>query len=100
MFVFLGVAGIQYLLNERFTKLSLVFTVLGLATSLICNFLFIPRLGVMGAAIATLVSYSVSGLFASFLFPATRSMARLQCLAIVSPWMIFRPGTFRKLLVH
>jgi polysaccharide transporter, PST family len=93
MFVFLGVARAQHLLNERLTGLSLLFSLAGLIVNLFCNFLFIPRFGVMGAAFATLFSYSISALFSSFLVPSTRKIGRLQCLALVSPWMVLRRNT-------
>jgi PST family polysaccharide transporter len=89
LFVFLGVARTQYLLNERLTKLSLLFSVVGLIVNLVCNFLFIPRFGVVGAAAATVVSQMGSAFLASFIVPATRRLARLQALALVTPWMIF-----------
>ena len=88
--VFLGVARSQHLLNERMTRHSLVFSLIGLAMTLTLNLLLIPRLGVMGAAVATVVSYTCSGYLASFLFPATRPIARLQTLALISPWLALR----------
>jgi PST family polysaccharide transporter len=90
LFVFLGVARGAYLMNERFTRLSLLFSLAGLVVNLVCNFLFIPRFGVMGAALATVLSYSVSALVSSFFVPSLRTLARLQCLALVTPWMVLR----------
>jgi PST family polysaccharide transporter len=90
VFVFLGVARGQHLLNERLTGMALLFSLAGLGVNLVCNFLFIPIFGVMGAAIATVASYSVSALFSSFFVPSTRQLARLQCLALISPWLILR----------
>jgi PST family polysaccharide transporter len=89
LFIFLGVARSQYLLNERFTKLSLFFSTIGLLINLALNFMLIPPFGVMGAAIATLVSQGVSAFLASFFVPATRRLAQLQCLAIFTPWRIY-----------
>jgi Na+-driven multidrug efflux pump len=97
VFAFLGVARGAYLLNERFTRLALFFSVTGLVVNLVCNWLLIPRLGVMGAAIATVLSYSISVLFSSFLIPSMRNVARLQCLALISPWMALRRDTDEKL---
>jgi len=57
--VFLGVANTQYLINENFTKLSFFRTFIGMIFNVGLNFLLIPLYGIVGAAIATLVSYTL-----------------------------------------
>lgn len=88
LFVFIGVARAQHLLNERLTQLPLWFSVLGLAVSLAGCFLLIPRWGAMGAAIATVGSQCVSAFLSSFLHPATREIGREQWLALLTPWRL------------
>jgi O-antigen/teichoic acid export membrane protein len=58
--VFLGVASTQYLINENFTKLSFLRTFIGMVLNVILNFVLIPIYGIVGAAIATLVSYTIA----------------------------------------
>ena len=58
--VFLGVASNQYLINENFTKLSFLRTFIGMIINVGLNFLLIPIYGIIGAAIATLISYSIA----------------------------------------
>jgi O-antigen/teichoic acid export membrane protein len=58
--VFLGVASSQYLINENFTKLSFFRTSVGMVLNVILNFILIPLYGILGSAIATLISYTVS----------------------------------------
>ena len=87
-FLFLGVARGQHLLNELLTHLPLWFSGFGLTVNLLACFLLIPRLGPMGAAIATVLSQFVSAFLSSFLHPKTRSVGRQQWLAIVTPWKI------------
>jgi PST family polysaccharide transporter len=89
LFIFLGVARTQYLLNERFTRLSLLFSSLGLVINLTFNFLLIPWFGIIGAALATVISQAGSAFLASFFVPATRRLARLQAIALFTPWKIF-----------
>jgi len=91
VFIFLGVARGAYLMNERLTRLALLFSLVGLVVNILCNFLFIPRFGVMGAAIATVASQLGSAFLVSFLVPATRQIACLQGLALLSPWLAFQP---------
>lgn len=69
--VFLGVASSNYLINENFTRISFFRSFLGMITNVILNFIFIPLWGNTGAALATLISYSVVIAFLFFL-PTTR----------------------------
>jgi len=91
VFIFLGIARGQHLITERKTSLSLLFNVIGLISNLLMNLAFIPKLGIKGAAIATVVSYAVSNLAASFVTPSTRQIGRMQILAILTPWEALRP---------
>jgi len=58
--VFLGVASSQYLVNENYTKLSFFRTFIGMIFNVILNFILIPEYGIIGAAVATLVSYTIA----------------------------------------
>jgi O-antigen/teichoic acid export membrane protein len=57
--VFLGVASGQYLINENLTKLTFLRTSVGMVLNVILNFVLIPIYGIIGSAVATLISYSV-----------------------------------------
>lgn len=69
---FLGVASSQHLLVENLQRISFYRTLIGAACNIILNLVLIPRLGAMGAAIATVVSYSLAT-FSMVFFRATRS---------------------------
>ena len=56
--VFLGVASSQYLINENLTKLSFNRNLMGMLLNVILNLILIPNYGIIGAAIATVISYS------------------------------------------
>lgn len=58
--VFMGVASSQYLITENFTKLSLYRNLVGMISNVALNFILIPVYGIVGAAIATLISYSLT----------------------------------------
>jgi len=88
LFVFLGVARGQHLLNELLTRLPLWFSGCGLAVNLLGCFLLIPRFGAMGAAVATVLSAFVSAFLSSFMHPKTRTLGRQQWLAMLTPWRI------------
>lgn len=66
--VFLGVATNLYLIIEKKTTIIFVRTVIGAAVSVLLNTLLIKRFGIIGASIASFVSYSVVT-YSMFFFP-------------------------------
>lgn len=69
--VFLGNASSQYLVNENFTKISFLRTLVGMITNIALNFILIPIYQLEGSAWATLISYSIATFFI-FFFPSVR----------------------------
>lgn len=57
--VFLNVASSQYLINENFTKLTFLRTSIGMIVNVVLNLILIPVYGIIGSAIATLISYTI-----------------------------------------
>ena len=57
--VFLGVASSQYLINENLTKISFIRNFVGMGLNVVLNLILIPLYGVIGSAIATLISYTI-----------------------------------------
>ena len=57
--VFLGVASSQYLINENLTKLSFSRNLVGMILNVGLNLVLIPKYGITGSAIATLISYTL-----------------------------------------
>ncbi len=85
VFVFLGVARGQWLVNEGLQKFYLAATLGGAVANVILNCLMIPRWGGLGAAYATVISYALAGWLASYCHPAVRVAARAQTLALLIP---------------
>lgn len=71
IFTFLGTASGQFLIAEGYTKLSLFRTGMGALINIILNIYWIPRYGITGAAVATLIAYFASN-FMILLVPKTR----------------------------
>lgn len=86
VFVFLGVASSKWFLAENRQVLSLQRTVLGALVNVALNLLLIPGYGVIGASVATVVSYSIAGFFADLLQNETRQMfvMKLNSLNVLS----------------
>jgi len=57
---FLGVASSQFLIAENFTKISFYRTLIGMISNVILYLVLIPQMGIIGSAIATLISYSLA----------------------------------------
>ena len=81
--VFLGVALGQYLLATNLTKISFYSTILGAVTNVILNIILIPKIGINGAAIATLISYTLST-FGIFFFKDTINHRKLILRSILN----------------
>jgi len=72
VFVFLGVASSKWFISEGLQKYFTINTSLGAVTNVFLNFLLIPKYGIYGAAIATVLSYAISAYFMNFVFKITR----------------------------
>ncbi len=70
--VFFGVFSGIWLQIKELQKYSLIFTGYGLITCIILNFILLPKFGIIGAILATMLSYSVSAIFAQICFTKTR----------------------------
>ena len=66
-------------------RLAPAVTLFGLVLAVLFNLLLIPHWGGLGAAVATVTAYALSGHAASYLFPALREVAAMQTRALW-PW--------------
>ncbi len=78
IFSFLGVASSQYLVAENITKVSFYRTGFGAIINVLLNIILIPIYGIIGAAIATFISYGVATFF--ILVPKNSRLAGIQML--------------------
>lgn len=85
IFVFLGVASGQFLIAEGYNKLTFIRTGLGAVVNILLNFLLIPKMGMMGTAIATVIAYFCAAFFILFI-PKTRAQGimMLKSLFLIS----------------
>lgn len=90
VFVFLGVARGQFLVNEGYTRFYLAATGVGLLINVALNWLLIPRHGAWGAALATVFAQAVAAWVSSFCFAPVRSSAWMQTRALLIPFRWYR----------
>lgn len=81
-FAYLGSARGPWIVINNKNKYSKKFCFWGAVVNLILNFLFIPKVGITGAAIATLISQIVVALIAPLMYKETRTTARQMIEAI------------------
>jgi PST family polysaccharide transporter len=84
-FVFVSIASEAWFLKHDRLSYYPAKTALGALSSIGLNLALVPALGAHGAAIATVVSYSVSAYWSNALFPGTRELFRRQSAALL-PW--------------
>ncbi len=74
----LGMLANTWLVTMNLQKYSLTRTIWGAITNAILNFILIPRLGINGAAISTLVSQAVASYLSNYITPETRPLFWMQ----------------------
>lgn len=74
IFVFLGVVSGKWFLSENLQILAFWRVFFGMIVNIILNILLIPKYGIQGAAVATLISQSVAAYFFDFFNKKTRAM--------------------------
>lgn len=84
IFVYLSNGSWGYYLNENLEKFASIRLVIGAVINISLNFYFIEWFGLLGAAYATLISYSISGYFVNFVFKRTRDNFYLQTKSFVN----------------
>ncbi len=72
VFVFLGVASGKWLVSENLQIFSSINTSIGAVINILLNYVFISKIGIEGAAWATLISYFVAAYLSLLFFKKTR----------------------------
>jgi O-antigen/teichoic acid export membrane protein len=84
IFVFLGVASSKWLLNENLQIISLYRTFFGMLINIALNLLLIPKYGIVGAAISTLISYMFAGYLLDIFNNKTKQMFVMKTKTLVA----------------
>lgn len=72
VFIFLLHASGKWLINENLTQSAFYRNLSGAVLNIALNLYLIPKMGIVGSAIATLISYAVAGFFYDFIDPKLR----------------------------
>ena len=82
VFVFLGVANQKWFISENFQAYNIICLGIGMLANIVLNILMIPKMGIMGAAYATLVSQFMASVLAPVLFKKTRNSFYMMLKAL------------------
>lgn len=85
-FIFLRFAFSPWIVIVKFPQFSLISQGIGAALNVLLNILLIPSYGMMGAAVATLISYAGASYFALLLSARTRPVFWMMSAAFIAPW--------------
>jgi len=88
LFVSFGMASDKYLLAENLPWLSFWRTFTGLLVNVVLNYLLIGAYGLVGAAIATLISYSVAAYIFDLLDHRCRRIWMIKNRALLGFWRL------------
>jgi Na+-driven multidrug efflux pump len=77
VFVFFGYVANKVLIIEGLSKIILFKEGLGAILNISLNLILIPNFGIMGAAYATVISYSIAFVFSLVLFKKTRFLIKI-----------------------
>ncbi|MFA6144561.1 MAG: flippase [Sulfurimonas sp.] len=83
VFVFLGVASGKWFTAENLQMLAFWRTFYGMVLNIILNFVFIPKYGIQGAAMATLISQSVAAYISDLFNGKTKKMFLMKTRSLL-----------------
>lgn len=82
LFATLGSARSIWLINENLQKYTLIYTFAGSVLNILLNYILIPKLGAMGAAIATLITQFAANIIVLMFIKETRISSKMMLKAI------------------
>ena len=86
----------KWIILEEVFIFSLITQGLGAVSNIILNYFFIESHGVTGAAVATLISYSIAGYFSLLLSSKTRALFVMMSKSMMLHAFISVPATIKE----
>jgi O-antigen/teichoic acid export membrane protein len=97
VFIGLGVSSSKYFISENIENFVIRRSFWGSLINIFLNIIFIPRYGIEGAAISSVISYSVSGFFVHLFYKKSRKLFFMQLKALFGGF-IFSFNQLKRLL--
>jgi O-antigen/teichoic acid export membrane protein len=86
LFIFMREVFSKWIIVENLLQFSIITHGLGMIFNIILNLILIPEYGAVGAAIATIISYSIASYFSLLFFKKTRIIFFMMTKAMLSPF--------------
>lgn len=83
-------SGGQLIIIEKIHKWTFIRDLIGCITCVILNYIFIPKVGIIGSAVVTIVTVFMSGFFSNMLIPHYMHIFRIETYAIFIGWKHLR----------
>lgn len=87
---YFGLARGIYITANNLFRLSLVMSISGAILNIILNFYLIPLFGILGATLATLITYMFVSIIINFIIPDLRKMGFVLIRSLFIPGTIYR----------
>ncbi len=81
LFTSLGVASSGWFISENLLKFSLIKTLIGVLMNVILNYILIPKFGIVGVAVATIISQACVSFLFNAMYSKSFSVFRMQMMA-------------------
>lgn len=88
IFIFLNNGSWTWFITEKLQHLAVLRLFVGAVANIVLNYIFIKKYGLIGAAYATLISYSIATYFGNLMFKKTRVNFKIQTKAIFNVFNI------------
>ena len=85
LFVSFGIVGGKWYILKNLQKISMYRAFLGVFINIPLNLIFIEHFGANGAAISSVISFSIVGLFSDLILPQTRRVFKLKIQSLAFP---------------
>lgn len=82
----LSSSGGQIIIMEHIQKWAFIRNIMGCILCIILNYLLIPRYGIIGSAIVTIITVLFTGCFANVFIPCYHNIMRIQLYAMFLGW--------------
>jgi O-antigen/teichoic acid export membrane protein len=72
LFVGVGIASSKWMISEGLQAYSMISTIIGAFMNIVLNYILIKKIGVLGAAVSTVITYAFASYLLQFFFSTTR----------------------------
>lgn len=92
LFVGVGIISSKWMISEGLQAYSMINTMIGTFMNIVLNYILINKIGVLGAALSTVITYAFASYLLQFFFKATRKNFYVVIQSISRPILRLKNG--------